>query len=89
MEGILGNKDNVVKVLFFVNLAFFVFSIFISFKWFCITMAVVNVIMAGSFLILKKYGFMIQGIVMGNKMLTEINNGLNRISNNGQIPGKV
>lgn len=75
MIDLLEKSKDIIKVLFGIDILILIISIFYSAKWLLITSSLINVILLGSFLIIKKYSFMFGAMAQTQK----ISKGLNGI----------
>lgn len=76
MIDLLEKKNDIVKVLFVIDFFFLVMSFFYTAKLFIITIAIINVLLLGSFLIIKKYALFFGMISETNKMAKGLNGAL-------------
>ena len=73
-------KDDIVSVLFWVNVIFFIFSIFFTNKAFFISVIVTNLLFLGTFMVVNKYYFIFETLSQTNKFAKSMKEQLNRFS---------
>ncbi len=61
MVELIDMKDDVVKVLFYLNLILLIIGIFVSSKTYFISVIVINIILNGTFIVIGKYGDVFKG----------------------------
>lgn len=86
MVNILNMKDDIVKVLFWLNVLLFIGCFFISSKGYMFTIVIINIIFNGTFLIIKKYFGMFDPT---NNIFGMLNGVLESTSKWGSDDGKV
>jgi len=74
-------KDDIVKVLFYLNLILLLISFFISNKGYLIGVIITNIIFNGTYIIILKWGYVFD---MQNKLF----NGLNGLVNGAYSMGR-
>jgi hypothetical protein len=92
MVDIFNLKDDIVKVLFYLNLILLIVGIFVSSKTYFISVIIVNIIFNGSFLIILKWSnvFTSRGGMFGElfgKMGNLMDNLNPQENNNGKVQG--
>lgn len=84
MEDIRKIKDDIVKVLFFINIILFGISFFVQSRAFLVTTLIINIVFLGSFIVITKYWYVLNS---GNKMLGTLNKSLDYFTNMGRQNG--
>ena len=79
MVNLVEKSNDIIKVLFWLDLILLIVSIFWGGKGFLITSGIINVILLGSFLILKKYAYVFEGLVQAQRMFKGIVNVLDKL----------
>lgn len=81
MVDLLNMKDDIVNVLFYLNLAALIIGIFLSSKAYFITVIIINVIFSGTFKIISKYSYVFNP---KNKMFGSLGNLLDMANGMGR-----
>lgn len=66
-------RGDILKVLLIFNLISLIFLIFYPSKTLILTIIVVNFILLGTFFVLKKYGYVFEGLIVTNKFSKILN----------------
>lgn len=69
MVEIINMKDDIVKVLFYMNLILLIIGFFLTSKIYFITVIIINIILTGTYIIISKHGYMFNS---QNKILRSI-----------------
>jgi hypothetical protein len=86
MAEIINMKDDIVKVLFYINIIFFLIGIFLTSKTYFIIVIIINIIFNGTFIVIKKWS---NKFAANNKLFGGLNRALDNLSNMGKYNGKV
>lgn len=90
MIDIFNIKDDIVKVLFWLNLILLVIGIFVSSKTYFISVIIINLIFNGTFMIISKYSKMFQSKNgMFGDLFGKLGNTLDYVNSMGEKDGKV
>jgi len=75
------NETNkkIISILFFLNVFFLLLSIFYISKLLIISFFLLNIILLGTNLIIRKYLFIFEGLLMTNKIARKLNNSLTNL----------
>lgn len=84
MFKIIDMKDDIVKVLFYLNLVLLVVGIFLTSKAYFITTIVINIIFTGAFIVIAKWSYVFDS---QNKLFSGLNNKLNYFYSMGRRNG--
>jgi len=74
MNNLEKSKKSIIKVLFWFNLIFIIVSIIIVKPWLTLLIVSINVILAGTYFVINKYGIIFEGLFMTNKIMKGMNN---------------
>ena len=83
-------KDDIVKVLFYINIILLVTSIFTSSKIFFMSTIIINIIFNGTFIVIDKWGYIFEikeGIF--GKSFGKLGDSLDYFTNLGKKDGKI
>jgi len=69
-------KNDIIKVQVWLNLIVLLISLFFLSTKLIISALILNILLSGTFMILLKYGFLFEGLIMTNKIAKTINNKL-------------
>lgn len=90
MVDILNMKDDIVKVLFYLNFILLLIAFFVSSKFYFISVIVINVILNGTFLVIKNQSHIFEAKMgkFGNSF-SKLDRTLEALNNMGNKSGKV
>lgn len=68
MADLSKKKDDIIKLLFYINLIFLLISIFYISKWFIIILLLINILLLGSFFIIAKNEALFENMTKTNRV---------------------
>ena len=69
MEELVDMRDDIVKVLFYMDLILLAIGFFLTSKTYFITVIIINIVLSGTYMIISKYSYMFDS---QNKFLKSI-----------------
>ena len=78
LENIKNTRENIPKVLLWINILMLLFSFEFFSRGYYITQIIINSIFLGSYMIVKKHGAFFTALVSSKKIAKSLNNSLNK-----------